>query len=273
MIELVTKKEGAEIVSLKFNGIERMHDGKEYWNRISPVLFPIVGRLKDDKTIIEDKTYKMGQHGFARDMVFEEIGEHSYVLKYNKETLKKYPYKFELYISYEIFDKEVRVKYRVKNVDDKMIEFGLGAHPAFKCEYSTGKYRLEFESTEDEIEVYQLDGGLVKTEKENVRKFVRENRVFLNENTFDNDAIIFDKLKSDRIYLKTETKTVLAINFKDFPYLGVWSKKGAPFICIEPWFSTADKVDSNGQFEEKDNLIELKPNQEFKAEFDIEFFD
>ena len=273
MIEIKTVKKGAEMVSLKFNGIERLHDGKEFWNRTSPVLFPIVGKLKGDKTIIEGKEYKMGQHGFARDMEFEEIGENSYVLKYSKETLKKYPYKFELYISYEVFDKEVRVKYRVKNVDDRLIEFGLGAHPAFRCEYSTGKYRLEFENIEDEIEVYQLDGGLVKTEKENTRKFIRENRVFLNENSFDNDAIIFDNLKSERIYLKTETKTILAVNFKDFPYLGVWSKKDAPFVCIEPWFSTADKVDSNGEYAEKDNLIELKPNQEFKAEFDIEFFD
>ena len=88
MIELVTKKEGAEIVSLKFNGIERMHDGKEYWNRISPVLFPIVGRLKDDKTVIGEKTYKMGQHGFARDSEFELLSKldnyHAYILRSNE---------------------------------------------------------------------------------------------------------------------------------------------------------------------------------------------
>ena len=79
-------------------------------------------------------------------------------------------------------------------------------------------------------------------------------------------------LKSDRVYLKTETKTILSFSFKDFPDLAIWSKPGAPFICIEPWFSTADKIDSNGVFEEKDNLIELKPNKEFKAQYAVKFF-
>jgi len=273
MVEIEVDKKGAELKSVRFNGIEKMHDGQSFWNRTSPVLFPIVGKLKDGKTIIDGKEYKMGQHGFARDMEFEKISDYEYVLRYNEETLKMYPYKFELYISYEVGKNKLTTKYKVKNVDDQTIEFGLGAHPAFRCEYASGKYRLEFEEVEDEVEVYQLEDGLVKDEKENKRKFIRENRIFLEPNTFDNDAIILTNIKSKVIYLKTEVKPILALEFKDFPYLGIWSKKDAPFVCLEPWFNTADKVSSNGMFEEKDDLIELKPNQEFNAQFTVEFFE
>ena len=246
MIEIKTINKGAELVSVKVDGIEKMHDGQSFWNRHSPVLFPIVGKLKDGKTSINGKEYEMSQHGFARDMEFENIGENSYVLKSNDETLKKFPFNFELYISYEVTSKKVITKYKVINKSNELMIFGLGGHPAFSCEYSSGKYRLEFEDIEENLEIYS--------------------------HTFKNDAIIMKKLASNKVYLKTETKTILGFEFKDFPYLAIWSKPEAPFICIEPWFNTADKVDSNGIFEEKEDLIELKPNQEFNCEYSVEFF-
>lgn len=272
MINIETVKKGAELVSVKINDVEKMHDGESFWNRHSPVLFPIVGKLKEGKTTIDGNEYFMGQHGFARDMEFEEIGEHSYVLKSNEETLKKFPFNFEFYIGYEVIGNTVITKYKVVNKDDKPMIFGLGGHPAFACEYASGKYRLEFENIESDVEVYQLEDGLVKLEPEKTTKFIRENRIFLDNQTFKNDAIILKNLSSDKVYLKTESRTILAFEFKDFPYLGIWSKPDAPFICIEPWFNTADKVDSNGIFEEKEDIIELKPNQEFKAEYSVEFF-
>lgn len=272
MIEIKTIKKGAELVSIKVDGLEKMHDGESFWNRHAPVLFPIVGKLKNGKTIINGKEYEMGQHGFARDMEFEHIEENSYVLKSNKETLEKFPFNFEFYISYEVKENKVITKYKVVNKDNKQMIFGLGGHPAFNCEYSSGKYRLEFEDIEDEIEVYQLEDGLVKDNAEKTSKFIKENRIFLDKNTFKNDAIILKNIKSRKVYLKTETKTILAFEFKDFPYLGIWSKPESPFVCIEPWFNTADKANSNGIFEEKEDLIELQPNQEFSAEYSVKFF-
>lgn len=273
MIEIKTVSKGAELVSVKLNGFEKMHDGESFWNRHAPVLFPIVGKLKDGKTLINGKECEMGQHGFARDMEFEQIGEHEYVAKWNEETLKKFPFKFELYISYEAKNNEVKTKYRIVNKDDKQMIFGLGGHPAFRCEYGSGKYRLEFQDIEDDIEVYQLDNGLVKNSPEKTSKFIKENKIFLEKHTFKNDAIILKNIKSRKIYLKTEAKNILSMEFKNFPYLGIWSKEDAPFVCIEPWFNTADKVDSNGIFEEKEDLIELKPNAEFKAEYKVKFFE
>ncbi len=272
MLEIETSEKGAELISAKLNNIEKIHDGKTFWNRHSPILFPIVGKLKDGKTLIDGKVYEIGQHGFARDMNFEKIGKNSYVLKSNEETLKKFPFEFELYVSYEVNKNTLYTKYKVINKSNKLMIFGLGGHPAFVCEYSSGKYRLEFEDIEDEVEIYQLSDGLIKEKPEKTNKFIRENRIFLDKKTFEKDAIIMKNLKSNKVYLKTETKTVLQFDFKEFPYLAIWSKPEAPFICIEPWFNTADNVNSNGNFEEKDNLIELKPNQEFNAQFNVEFF-
>ena len=145
MLQITTKQEGAELTSIKLNGKEKLHDGKEYWNRQAPILFPIVGKLKDNKTIIEDQTYEMGQHGFARDMKFECIKDKEnikeYKLKENEETLKMYPYKFELYVKYQVKEDTLIVSYEVENTDNKNIFFGIGGHPAFKCDYSNCKYR------------------------------------------------------------------------------------------------------------------------------------
>lgn len=273
MIEIQTVNKGAELVSIKYNGVEKMHDGESFWNRHAPVLFPIVGKLKDGKTIIDNQVCEMGQHGFARDMEFECIGENSYVLKSNEETLKKYPYKFELYISYEIKENKVITRYKVVNKDNKEIIFGLGGHPAYKCEYSTGKYCLEFDQDEKNVEIYQLENGLRKLEPEDKTNFFKENKILLNKNTFEDDALILKNLNSRKVYLKNNNKIELAFEYKGFPYLGIWSKPGAPFICIEPWFNTTDKVDSNGFYAQKEDIIKLGVNKEFESEYSVMFFD
>lgn len=274
MIEIKTVNKGAELISIKFNGNEKMHDGQSFWNKHAPVLFPIVGKLKDGKTIIDGKTYEMGQHGFARDMEFEKVSENEYVLKANEETLKKYPYKFEFYISYETTEDTVITKYKIINRDNKKIVFGLGGHPAFKCDYSTGKYSLEFKEKEDDLKIYQLEDGLVKLEPEEKNKFLENNRIVLNKETFEKDALILKDLKSREVILRDENNLEkLIFKFEKFTYLGVWSKPGASFVCIEPWFNTADRVDSNGNFENKENLIKLDTNEEFNAEYSVKFFE
>ena len=269
MIEITTKTQGAELTSIKFNGKERLHDGVSDWNRHAPVLFPIVGKVKDGQTIIENQVCKMGQHGFARDMEFEKIGENSYLLRYSEETLKKFPYRFEFKISYETTGDSVTTKYEIKNIDNKNIRFGLGGHPAFCCDYSNGE--LEFEKREDEVQVYQLENGLVKLEEEDKTKFINENKMSLNSTIFDDDAIILKKLKSNKVILKENNKNILEFDFTDFPILGIWSKPGANFVCIEPWFNTADKVDSDGKFDNKEDLLVLEPNESFRCSYKVKF--
>ena len=270
MIEINSKMAGAELTSIKYNGEEKLHDGVNDWQRHAPILFPIVGKFKNGESIIENKICKMSQHGFARDMDFEKIGENSYLLKYNDETLEKYPYKFELKVFYEISDNSVKTNYEVKNVDNKEIKFGLGAHPAYKCNYE--KCELEFERDEDDVKAYLLDQGLVKTEPEDSTKIINGNKIVLNEKTFENDAIIFKGLKSNKVCLKENGKKVLEFDFSDFPILAIWSKLNAKFLCIEPWFNTADKIDSDGVFENKENIIKLNIGETFKCSYTVKFF-
>ena len=282
MIKIESKKEGGELISIKKDGKEYLHDGKKFWNRHAPILFPIVGMIKDNKTSILGKTYEMKQHGFARDMEFEEVlkneNEVKYYLKYNEETLKRYPFKFELNIIYKIdnLENSISTIYEVKNIDDKEIIFGLGAHPAFKCDYSSGDYYLKFEKEhEDEnIVIKQLTEGLINNKEIDTKSIIKNNIIELKKDIFDKDAIIMTNINSSKIKLinKKENKEVLEFDFTGFPYLAIWSKKGAPFVCIEPWFNTADKIDSNGIFEEKEDLIELKPEKIFRCEYKVKLF-
>lgn len=277
MLEIKAKPEGAELTSVVKDGEEKLHDGKSFWNRQSPILFPIVGKLKNGKAIIENQVYEMSQHGFARDMKFETIkdeeNEKEFILKSNEETLKKYPYLFELIIKYQVKGDTLTVKYEVENKDEKNIFFGLGAHPAFKCDYSSEKYCIEFEKEEDELGILELEDGLIARArlKEEV---LENNRIYLKKDTFDKDAIIMHNIKSSKITLKEiETdNNILEFEFKGFPYLAIWSKKGAPFVCIEPWFNTADYTESTGIFESKKDIIGLNPKEKFKCKYKIKFF-
>ena len=283
MLKIQSKKAGAELTSIQYNGKEMLFQGAKvldsngniYWKRQAPILFPIVGQLKNSQTQIEDKTYEMSQHGFARDMDFEEISktenEHHYMLKYNEETLKKYPYKFELHVIYEIIGDTLIVTYKVKNIDDKTIYFGLGGHPAFNCNYSSGEYEIAFLENEDKIEFLKLKNGLIDTEK--TENILQDNKIYLKENTFDNDAIIMKNIKSNKVVLQNHetNQKILEFDFTGFPYLALWSKKGAPFVCIEPWQNTADRIDSTQIYKDKEGIIELPKDKEFECKYSIKF--
>ena len=281
MLKIQSKKSGAELTSIKYNGKEMLFQGAQvldnngniYWKRQAPILFPIVGQLKNSQIQIEDKTYEMSQQGFARDMDFEEISKtetkHHYMLKYNEETLKKYPYKFELHVIYEIIEDTLTVTYKVKNIDDKTIYFGLGGHPAFNCDYSNGEYEIVFPEQEDEIEFLKLKDGLIDTE--NAENILQDNKIYLKEDTFDNDAVIMKNLKSNKVSLQNHrtNQKILEFDFTGFPFLALWSKKGAPFVCIEPWQNTADRIDSTQIYKDKEGIIELPKDKEYKCEFKI----
>lgn len=286
--QMLTSRLGGELISYKLDGIEKIHQGQDcvdengriYWKRHFPVLFPIVGKLKQNKTIINGRTYEMPQHGFARDLDFEPITKldnfHSYVLRSNPSTLVKYPFDFSLYITYRTYQNKLTTIYKVVNEGDNNMQFGIGGHPAFiidKNDLYNEEYYLEFEKDEDKIHFLYLVDGLIGTEyAKNI--MIDKRRIPITKNTFDNDAVIMKGLTSHKIRLKKKTgnKTLLTMDFEGFPYLGVWSKPGAPFICIEPWYTTADTVKSSGVFAQKTDTITLSPKKEFECRYTIEFF-
>lgn len=280
MLEIKSTKHGAELTSIKLNGIEKLHQGNEildengkpYWGRHAPILFPIVGKLKDNKTQINGNIYEMTQHGFARDMDFKDLGNNKYLLESNSETLKKYPFEFELYVEYMVKENELTTQYTVINKDDREMLFGLGGHPAFICDYSSGNYELEFGDNEKNIEFYKLQDGLIKTET--ISSILENNKIKLDKDIFNEDAIIMKNIRSNNIMLKNNKTNIteLEFNFEGFPYLAIWSKKGAPFVCIEPWQNHTDSVNSNGVFSEKENILKLKKDEKFTCKYKVIFY-
>lgn len=272
------KAMGAELTSIRYNGREFLWSGDEkYWGRQSPVLFPIVGRLKDNTAVIDGKEYSMGQHGFARDKKFiEEFASDSkvtYLLKDDAETLKVYPYKFELRISYEIFENKVKVTYDVKNVDSKNIWFSIGGHPAFRWPLVDGEsfedYCIEFNKNESQ-KFIRNDGGILDRED----SFIIENddKIELSKSKFDIDTFVFENPKSDVVTLRSKKSgAYVSVAFEKFSYLGIWSKENeAEFVCIEPWCGIADFKNHDKDFRNKEGIIELEVGKNFERSYIIE---
>lgn len=266
VLEVQIDSFGAEVKSIKKNDQEFIWQGDpKYWKRSSPVLFPIVGRLLDDEYKFEDKTYRMTQHGFARDNQFKLIHEEStkceYILTENTETLKSYPFKFELIIGYEVKDNVLNVSWKVKNTNKKDMYFQIGAHPAFN--FVKGSVL----SVDKTTNVYNLNNTpYIHSVDSNI--YIGD--VKINDDTFINDALVYDNI--DEVTLCDLDKKV-TIKCENFPYIGIWSKyennTTAPFVCLEPWHGIADCAFHDKKLINKKGINVLKANEEFKTNYQI----
>lgn len=271
-----TSKSGAELTRIfsKAQNKEILWNGdSKYWGRHSPILFPIVGRLKDNETIIDNKVYNMTQHGFARDMNFNLVdtadNSISYKLTSNEDTKKYYPYSFELIITYKLINNNVNIYWEVKNTDSKDIYFSIGAHPAFNIQSNVEDYYLKFNSRNN-IENISLKGPF----NDKYTKVDTLDRLDLSNDVFKNDAIIYTNI--DEISLKSKKEDYfINVSFKDFPLVGIWSpyykdtNTIAPFICIEPWYGLCDNINSDKIFKNKAFINKLKSQDTFNASYSI----
>ena len=276
-LEIETTSFGAELTSVTYKGEERLHDAKTFWNQHSPLLFPIVGKLRYDVALINGKEYPIPKHGFAMNMDFKKIGDHSYKLVSNEETLEQLPFDFELYVYYVTEKNKLTFNYKVINkTPEQNMLFGIGGHPGFKCDYSKENYVVEFEEEEDNIKIIPVDisVGLLSDELVDGNSLIKDKKVFeIKKHSFDNDAVVFTGMKSKSVLLKKDGEKILKFNFEQFKYLGIWSQIGeAPFVCFEPWYNTPDYVNSTKEFKDKKDIIELKPEEEFNLSFSVEFF-
>ena len=277
-ISAVIKDFGAQLCSLKRNGvnIEYIWQADEkYWPRHSPILFPIVGKLIDDEYIYDNKTYKMSQHGFARDNIFTLFEKKKnylcFKLEQNKQTLEQYPFNFELYLSYQLIENSLKIGYKVINKDDKTMPFSIGAHPAFNWPLSNERKNdsyFKFYDTE-ELERFPLTKDGISGKKEFLPLF--DGKLNINKKVFKNDALVIENLKEKTIlFANNINDKFIRVEFDDFPYLGLWSKpSGAPFICIEPWHGIADFIGHNKKLEDKKGIKFLKKNEVFLTSYII----
>ena len=270
---------GAELKSLKevASGREYMWNGDpQYWKRTSPVLFPLVGGVKDGVYRVDGREYPMGQHGFARDMEFQLKSQVAheiwFVLEANGDTLDKYPYPFMLEIGYELVDATVIVKWRVHNPGKERMYFSIGGHPAFLCpiEENTKQsdYVLRFD-TRDEVVSSCLENGLISGRQ--VTYKLHNGTYSITEDLFDGDALVIEHDQAHSVALVApDGRAYLTVDF-DAPLFGIWSppKKNAPFICIEPWYGRCDRADYTGEWKEREWMQSLDADGTFAAEYKI----
>jgi len=277
-LQITAKAAGAELTSIikKSTNTEYLWQANPtYWSRHAPVLFPIVGKLKEDTYYLGKKSYSMKQHGLARNLNFQLIDNDgfslAFELKSNKETLRQYPFPFRLLIQYTLKEKDLIVFYRVSNPSTKSLYFSIGGHPAFNCplhkKEKRSDYRLVFEKKETAA-TQRLSNG--NRNGINVPILRKQTNLPITDKLFDEDALVFDELKSTKVHLQKGIKKILSFDFKGFPYLGIWSKnRKSPFVCIEPWYGIADKTIHNQQLKEKEGIIELRAKKEFECYYVI----
>lgn len=261
------------------SGTEYLWDGDaKYWPKFSPVLFPIVGALKDDTYQFEGQTYSLPRHGFARNMEFEveKLSEQEilFTLTSSPETLKNYPFEFKLRLRYKMIKASVSCTYEVSNLANKELLFSIGGHPAFAAPLNKqGEYEdyfLKF-NTDDELTYHEIEDNLISNDTATIK--LKDKSLFLKHDLFYNDALVLKKLKSTSISLMN-TKNYNGINFKfeNFPYFGIWAAKDANFVCLEPWCGIADRVDHNHQLREKEGIITLAPKAEWQRTWEVTCF-
>lgn len=272
---------GAELQSIyhKDHKLEYLWNGDPaFWGKHSPLLFPIVGTLKQDTYIYKDKEYSLPRHGFARDMEFEveEQGPDAitFLLRSSDATRANYPFDFELRVTYQLAKNGLATTYSVKNTSEGDMYFSIGGHPAFKVPLVAGTaytdYFLELENKETSPRWPVTKEGLIEKPP---KPLLRSSRLLpLTKELFLEDALVFKNLSSTTIALKSEkTERGLLFDFADFPFLGIWAAKNADFVCIEPWCGIADGVESNQQLTEKEGINKLTSGDIFERTWTLAF--
>jgi galactose mutarotase-like enzyme len=255
---------GAELQSLRgADGHERLWQAGPQWPRHAPLLFPIVGRLKNDELRHQGKTYPMTQHGFARDQRFDWVergpSHCTLVLTDNADTRSRYPFAFRLTVRFSLTAAGLEVSLEVANTGEDMLPASIGAHPAFNWPLASGvakeNYHLTF--AEDEAApIRRLRDGLLRAASE--PSPIKGRTLALAEALFADDAIILDQLRSTSVRYAADHGPSIEMSLKGFHQLGVWSKPGgAPFLCIEPWHGFASPSDFDGEFSAKPGMMHI----------------
>lgn len=251
---------GAELHSIvnKENGVEYLWQGNpDIWYGQSPVLFPFIGRLLDDKYRYNGKEYTMQKHGFARKRTFESVScagsEAVFVLRSDDTTRPSYPFEFELYVKFTLKGKTLQATHTVVNKTDGEMYFSLGGHPGFNC--AIGDY-LEFDQPET-LDTETIDADSIRiAEKTPVLR--EEKRITITEDIFNNDALILSGIRSKAVTLRSDKHDrAVRFTFGDVPFLGIWAKPGAPYVCIEPWCGVNDDRNVRTDVSEKEGIVRL----------------
>ena len=271
---------GAELCSVRHsNGIEYMWQAGAAWPKHSPVLFPIVGTLVNNSYLYNGNNYALPRHGFARDMDFVPTvlsdTAVKFTLRSNAQTWQVYPFFFRLHLYYELNDDTLSCSYEVENKGDNELYFSIGGHPAFAVPLKAGEqytdYQLRFSNTEP-LQRWKLDNGLLRNDTEPVAGQAG-NTLPLQHSLFYEDAIVLKGLTSETVsLLHTDASHGIDFRIAEFPHLGIWGAKDAPFVCIEPWCGHADPVNHTQDLTQKPGIEILEAGGFWQRRWQARFF-
>ncbi len=266
------KAQGAELCSLVHARVgEVLWQAEPAWPRHSPVLFPIVGKLRDDAYAHGGQRFGMTQHGFARDRRFgwEEVTATSCraVLQQDAASLAAYPFAFRLELHYAVAGETLRLTYRVSNAGEAPMPFGLGAHPGFRWPLREGAaHGLEFEQ-EEPAPIARLRGGLLETDAE--PSPVQGRVLPLSRALFEADAIVMPAPRSLSLRYGAEGGPALRFAWHGLAHLGLWARPGGDFLCIEPWQGLPDPIGFSGELADKPGMVLLPPGETWEAGWEV----
>jgi galactose mutarotase-like enzyme len=272
---------GAELTHLRdAAGRELMTDADPaFWPRHAPLLFPVVGRPYRDTIRVDGDDYPMGQHGFARDHAFSfsfsvtdaAADRVVFTLRDDAETRVHYPFAFELDVTYRVEAATLSVEVVVRNPADVPLPASFGFHPAFAWPLPYGRaradHRIVFAADEaPDLRVIAADGTIA----EGTRRFALDDRTLaLADDLFAHDALVWDPVASSAVTYGASDGPQLRIAFPDTPSLGVWTKPGAAFVCVEPWHGIADPEGYTGEFRDKPGVFAVAPGGEKVIRMDV----
>ena len=256
---------GAELQSLrsKKTGREFLWSGDPaVWKGRSPILFPIIGRLLNDRYRVNGTEYTMPKHGLVRHEPFSLLAKTDTQLTLCRESdensLRQYPFHFRLTVTYTLLENGLCVSHTVANPDDKPLLFSFGAHPGFTCDLGD---RLVFEQNET-VDTERLDDETGVLSDERFPLLQNENTVTITAHSFDHDALILSGLKSRYVTLVSDNRPQQVRFSFDSPLLGIWAKPGAPYVCLEPWWGIDDDAHEKADFSQKRGIMTLPGGME-----------
>jgi galactose mutarotase-like enzyme len=271
-LSAAVRSDGAELCSLRdVEGTELLWQGHPVWPRQAPVLFPIVGRLKDDTLLHHGRSYRLPQHGFARDRRFAWLSRTAtscrLVLHDDPDTRAAYPFAFRFEVAFTLDDDALEQSFTVVNTGREVLPASVGAHPGFVWPLTDGVAKtahvLEFEQAEP-APVRRLEGGLLRTAPE--ASPIVGDTLSLAPALFAADALILDQIGSRSVRYTAPGAEAIEVSWDGFEQLGIWTRMTGPdscgdFLCIEPWHGTHSPEDFAGEFRDKPGLMLIPPGE------------
>lgn len=273
-LQAAADSRGGELISLRdAGGTEYLWNGDPaFWPGRNPLLFPIVGNLKNGQVLFHGQPYSMSRHGFARDMDFSLLtrDDRSVLLELRDtpETLARYPFPFRLRVRHTLLERGFSTAFQVENTGAAPMPFCIGAHTAIRCPLHAGErfedYQLVFDQPETAGTRLLTPAGLIRPDS---REMLLEDSPVLplRRSLFDRlDTVILDGLRSRGVSLvHRETGRGVHLDFTGFPMAAFWTKAGceAPFLCMEPWHGCAAFENESGEFSNKPLCITLNSGE------------